>query len=703
MNILSFDIFKLLSQTVAAPGKKYHNRDISWLAFNHRVLQEAKDHRNPLFERLKFLAIYSSNSDEFFRVRVASLRNLMKISQRTKKKYDIVPDQLLEEINKIVKRQQREYDDIFHNQLLKEMRNLKVFLVSEKELKLSHEKFLERYFQANIQSLLQPQIVGTKQPNVFLHSRQIYFFITITAKAAGKIEHALLELPTQKLARFVELPKFENKYYVIFLDDIIRKFLPVLFPNHTVTGVYSIKLTRDAELYFEDEYTGDLVELIRKAVSGRKTGSPSRLLFDHTIPHDGQLFLRKILQISENELIPAGRYLNFSDFFNFPNPDNRLPAFTPLKPVLRNDITSYPSLFDAISGKDWLFHYPYESYDHFLFFLNQSANDPNVSQIRITLYRVASDSSVVKELIAAAKNGKKVMAYIELFARFDEESNIQWAEQLKSAGVRVQYGIPRIKVHAKMCLVTRTEGSVKRRYGYLGTGNFNEVTARVYTDFGFFTSDIRITNELFTAFRFLNKKSAVLRTNHLLIAPFTLRSSMIHHIDNEISLARSGTRGEIILKVNGLEDREMIDKLYQASQAGVSVRIIVRGICCLLPGDKSFSKNIQAISIVGRFLEHSRIYYFRNGGNEVVYLSSADWMTRNLDRRIEVAFPIYDSSLKSEITQILTMQLNDTVKSRIIDKNLKNAYRTPAPNTKAVDSQIEIYSLIQKKRSTAKS
>lgn len=701
MDLLGFDIFKFFSDAIRVEEKKYINREISWLAFNHRVLQEAKDRRNPLYERLKFLAIYSSNSDEFFRVRVASVRSLMRLKKKTKKKYDIDPAELLDEINRIVTKQQEEYGNIFRNEILKEMREHKVFLISEKETKPVHEQFVSTYFKEQILPHLKFNFLGNSREEIFLQNKQLYLVVQVRRKEEPpqKYHYVIVELPTSVVPRFIELPKIENKFYIMFLDDMVRKNLPYVFPQFDIIASYSIKLTRDAELYFEEELNGDVVEILRNAIKKRKTGAPSRFLYDASTPPEVKNLLRKSLLLSEKEMIPGARYHNFSDFFKFPNPENVLPVFDPLSPIAVPQLTAHQSMFTALREKDWILHYPYHSFDHVIRFLEEAAHDPNVLQIRITLYRLASQSRIVNALITAAKNKKRVTAYVELMARFDEESNMYWAEELKNAGVKVLYSYPGLKVHAKLCLVTRVEGSVKRRYGYLSTGNFNEKTAQLYTDHGMFTSDIRITNEMYEVFRFLNKKITAPRTNHLLVAPFSLRKRLIEFIDQEIRNAQQHLPASITVKMNSIEDREMIDKLYEASKAGVSIVLLIRGICCLVAGEKSFSKNISAFSIVGRLLEHGRIYIFHNNGNEIIYLSSADWMNRNLSKRVEVAFPVYDESIKREIKDMLNFQLMDSVKARVLDKNLKNVYKK-SDSGKPIESQIEIYYYLKAKSST---
>lgn len=698
MALFSLDILKFFSESVDVDDKRYNNREISWLAFNYRVLQEAKDQRNPLFERLKFLAIYSSNSDEFFRVRVASIRSLARIKAKVKKKqYDIDPEELLEQIHKVVRKQQQEYGSIFRNHLLKEMREHGVFLISEKEVRNEQETFLQEYFKEHILQHIKSQRIAS---DLFLQTKQLYLAVHLRKNENNhsKNEYVALEIPTQHVPRFIELPKTEKRHNIIFLDDVIKKNLRFVFPDYEIVASYGIKLTRDAELYFEEDLIGDFVETLRKAVKTRKVGAPSRFLFDSSMPPEFQHFIRHALKLSEKEMIASEQYHNFSDFFSFPNPEHLLPVYDDLPALEKKELKEFPSMFDAMLQKDWMLHYPFHSYEPVLRLLEEAAADPKVTQIRITLYRVAAHSKIVSALIAAAKNGKRVTVFVELTARFDEESNIYWAEELRNAKAKVLYTIPKLKVHSKILLITRTEGTVKRRYGYLSSGNFNEKTATLYTDHGLFTSDIRLTNEIYEVFKYLNRKTTPIKTNHLLVSPFNLRSKLIECIEQEIQNAKRGEKSQIILKVNSLEDHEMIDKLYSASEAGVKVFIIARGICCLVPGEKNLSKNISVISIVGRYLEHSRIYSFYNAGNEIIYVSSADWMMRNLSRRVEVAFPIYDASIKKEIHDILNLQLMDTVKARTIDKNFKNAYKK-SESEKPIESQLEIYHYLKLKES----
>jgi len=480
---------------------------------------------------------------------------------------------------------------------------------------------------------------------------------------------------------------------VMFLDDVIRAGLDAFFPQHDVKGVHSVKLTRDAELYIDDEFTGDLVEKIVRALNKRKDGLPARFLYDQEIPKKTLAFFVRYFGLGNGELVPGGRYHNYHDFFGLPNPRSPELMFEPWQNIPAPDgiETDTSSVIETIRKRDVLLYYPSHSYLPVINFLTEAADDPAVTAIDITLYRVAKESKIVKQLLRAAQNGKSVTAFVELKARFDEESNIRWAEEMQKAGARIFYSFPGLKVHAKMCLVSRREHEKPVQFGYLSTGNFNENAAGQYTDFGFFTSDPRLTNEMQRVFNILNRKKERGNFEHLLVAPFYLRERLEALIDGEIERARKGDPAAIVAKMNSLEDRLMITKLYEAGEAGVKISLIVRGICCLVPGVKNVSRNIEVVSIVDRFLEHPRVYIFHNGGDELFYLSSADWMKRNLSHRIEVAFPVYDPGLKKNLRAILDLQLADNVKSRIVNKAQDNRYRKGSPE---VRSQYAIRDLL---------
>ena len=681
----------------------FFNRELSWLSFNYRVLQEAKDKNVPLLERLKFLAIYSSNLDEFFRVRVASLRSLLALKTKAQKKLRFDPQKLLDEIKHVVSKQQEEFGKIYREDILRELKKNNINIVDDKNFPKSSKKYLQSYFSDKVVPFIHTLLLDKDKHSTFLHNKALYLAVCLTDKnhsgiknktADTEFEYAIVEIPSEKLGRFIILPANNVKNYVMFLDDVIKLFLPDIFPSHKIDSCYSIKLTRDAELYIDDEFTGNLLAKIKKGLSKRKTGVPSRFLYDNKMPESFLKFLRGTLNLKKDDLIEGGRYHNFNDFFSFPNFNLTKLEFEPLPPIVSKDFDKYNSAFDAISETDVLLSFPYQSYGYVLKFLEEAANDPDVKTIKITLYRVASDSLVIRSLIKAVENGKKVTAFVEVKARFDEESNFSSGEALQNGGVKVLYSFPGLKVHSKLCVVERVEKGKTNFYTYLGTGNFNEKTARIYCDHALFTKDKQIAKDANNVFKFLLNKDEEQSFDKLLVAPFNMRSTFVSLIDNEIKNSKGGKKAEIIIKLNSIEDRKMIKKLYEASQAGVKIKLIVRGICCLIPGKKRLSKNISAISIVDRFLEHARIYVFHNGGKKIMYVASADWMRRNLSRRIEVAFPILDKKIKAQLLKLIELQWNDNTKARVIDAEQKNEYRT-SKSKKKIRSQYEIYDYIK--------
>jgi len=703
------------------PRFPYKNRDISWLSFNGRVFQEAADRRNPLYERIKFMAIFSSNLDEFYRVRVASVRALLDARRKETKKLDFEPEELLKRLLKVVSVQQAEFGELFRNVIRKELGRNRIALVNESQLTSPQKKTVLEYFHSTVAPALRPVFLSDDRPPPFLENRKLYLVVKLVKKPQAEkdatatdeqiTQFVSLEIPTGDLPRFYVLPPGGDKHVILFLDDVIRLGLEHYFPQHDVRGAHSVKLSRDAELYLGDEYSGDLVEKIVKALLKRIEGPPSRLLYDQEMAKTTLSFFVKYFGIPSDELVPGGRYHNFSDLFEFPNPRSPDLTFEPWRSVpaphqIDADYTQEatekdsplpgvpdgPSVIEVVRRQDILLYYPYHSYRPVINFLRESAEDPAVTAIDITLYRVAKQSQVVEQLIRAAENGKSVSAFVELKARFDEESNIRWAEELQKAGARVFYSFPELKVHAKMCLVSRRENEKPVSFGYLSTGNFNEKVARQYTDFGFFTSDPRITGEMQKVFNILNRKKNRGNFEHLLVAPFTLRDRIEMMISREIMRARKGEPAAIVAKMNSLEDRRMIKRLYEASEEGVKISLIVRGICCLVPGVRGVSRNIEVVSIVDRFLEHPRVYMFHNGGEELVYLSSADWMKRNLSHRIEVAFPVYDAAIRKTIRSIIDLQLADTVKARTVNKAQDNRYRKGSPE---VRSQYAIRELLK--------
>ena len=686
---------------VEPTGTRYVNRELSWLSFNERVLQEAESADVPLFERLKFLAIFSSNLDEFFRVRVASLRTLLSLKKKKAngKKRRLNPTRLLREIREVALAQQERFGATFRSDILPGLSAAGIGLVDEVGLPQEYHSTLEDYFIDQVEPLLKPCYLEESGEETFLKDHTVYLVVELQpdkdiAVGSPGSRLALVEVPSPPLSRFLSIPREGGRSYVVFLDDVIRHNLPRVFPTHVVAGAYAVKVSRDADLHLDDEFDQGLKQSIRKSLKKRHTGIPIRFLYDQRSPHVIVNRLKSHLGLQDEDLILGGRYHNLHDLFGFPA------GFAPqyqdvsLPPLPHPALESAADLFSVIAQKDRLLHFPYQSYDYAVRFLEEAASDPDVEAIWISLYRVARDSAVVEALIEASRNGKDVSAFVEVQARFDEELNLDWAERMERAGVRTLYGRQGIKVHAKMALVRRREGDASRYYALLATGNFNEKTARVYSDHGLMTADERLTEEVRRVFRILSAEDVEPDFEHLFVAPFHLRDRFNTLIDTEIEAARAGRPSGITAKMNSLQDRGMIDRLYEASAAGVRVQLVIRGICCLRPGVDDLSANIHGRSIVDRFLEHSRMYLFHRGGDDVLYLASADWMTRNLDRRVEIAFPIYDHDVKAQLLHVLALQLADDTKARIIDGNQSNCLVT-AHGEASVRSQIDTYRYLE--------
>ena len=675
--------------------KKYTNRDISWLSFNYRVLQEAKDPSVPLLERIKFLAIYSSNLDEFFRVRVAQHRNLLRISKKTKKELEYNPRDVLKSIHKIVNEQQEEFSHIFINEIIPELREHNIFILRRLELDKEQKEFVETYFRENLLPFVQPVILVKDKIRIFLNNAALYLAVSLVSKESytHKTEYAIVKIPSDYLPRFIDLPSKNGRHELIILDDIVRQTISWLFPGYDIVDTYSIKLTRDAELYIDDEFSGNLIQKVKESLQKRNIGPASRFVFDRTMPKNFLKFLTETLNFESVDLLPEGRYHNNFDFFKFPDFTLSQLKYKPLPPIPYLPLENAVDFFGTIGEKDHLVHVPYQSYESVVKFFEQAAIDPLVTHIKIVQYRVAKKSRIMQALMQAVKVGKQVSVFIEVKARFDEEANLKWGETLQKAGVSVYYSMPGIKVHSKLALVTRKEGRKNCLYAYLGTGNFNEDTARIYTDIGIFTADTRLTSEVSRLFNYLetaNRGECAEHFKHLLVGQFNLRSGLVEKIDREIANAKALKPASMIIKLNSLEDYPMMDKLFEASQAGVKIQIIARGICSIVPGLKHLSENISVISIVDRFLEHTRVFMFHNGGKEEIYLSSADFMTRNLSNRVETAFPIYDTELKKFIKDVINIQLKDNVKARIINAELDNRYKKDDSDI-SIRAQIETY------------
>lgn len=655
----------------------YIHRDISWLSFNYRVLQEAKDSRVPLFERIKFLGIYSSNLDEYFRVRVASLRNLIRLGKGAQYQMVESPKELLAQIQKIVAQQQLQFSQIYQNHILPQLRAYKIFILVRKELNAQQVQFINQYYEDRLIEHLQPVIIIRNKVRTFLRNNVLYL-VVVLATAGGRRRYAVVEIPSKQFPRFIQLPpsRRENKELII-LDDVVRHCLPKLFPGYKVSASYSVKITRDSDLNVEDEYEGDLIEKIRKGLRKRNIGPSTRFVYDRQMTKPTLDFIQSSLNISDEDLHPEGRYHNNTDLLRFPDFGLHHLKDKPMPPLSHPKLEpNKGNLFKLIAEEDQLLHYPYQKYSYVIRFLEQAAYDSNVTEIKIAQYRVAKDSQVVNALRAALDEGKKVVVFMEVKARFDEEANLYWAERLESWGAKVLYSLPELKVHAKLAFLTRMEADEPKYYAYMSTGNFNEDTAKIYGDYGFFTSDTRLTDEVNRVFDYLEYGKYPNRPfQHLLVGQFRMHRMIYNLINREVQNAKAGKKARIIVKVNNIQDKRMIIRLYEASNAGVEVKLIVRGVCCIVPGVEGFSENIQIISIVDRFLEHVRVYIFHNEGDEKIYLSSADWMTRNLHRRIENAFPIYNNRLRREIRDFIEIQFRENVKARILDKGQNNFYR----------------------------
>ena len=667
-------------------------RDISWLDFNYRVLQEAKDPSLPLLERVKFLAIYSNNLDEFFRVRVAHHRNMIRVGRKTKRKLRLHPKQVLREIQSIVNKQQEEFNQIFSQQIVPELAREGIILKNRRELTPEQETFIEQYFQDNLLPYVQPVVLLKNKVRPFLNNAAIYLALDMREHDdLNKEVYALVQVPSNYFPRFLELPTTKDDHQLIMLDDVVRHNIKWLFPGYNILNSYSVKLTRDAELYIDDEYSGDLIGKIRHSLIKRNVGPASRLVYDRRMPGRMLAFLMEVLEIGPLDLLPEGRYHNNFDFFAFPDYGLDHLSNLPMPPLPYLPLEESEDFFGKIREGDQLINVPFHSYESVIQFFERAAVDPKVTHIKIIQYRVASKSRIMDALIRASEAGKRVSAFIEVKARFDEEANLKWGDRLEQAGISVKYSFPGLKVHSKIALIRRIESDGPRIYAYFSTGNFHEGTAKIYSDFGLFTSDTRLTTEAARVFAFLETvRVPTQEFKHLLVGQFNLRRKLEEYIRFEMDEARAGRPARIRLKLNSLQDDSMLEMLYEASQAGVEIMLNVRGICCLVPGKKPFSKNIRGISIVDRYLEHARVFEFHHGGEELMYLSSADWMERNLSFRIETTFPIYDKRIKEQIRDIMNVQWNDNVKARYLDFNRVNEYKKDDQDL-SIRSQEETY------------
>ncbi len=683
------------------PHKKTIARDISWLSFNSRVLQEAADDTVPLKERIKFLGIFSNNLDEFFRVRVAALKKMIELGHKAKMHLEVDPQSILDEIQEKVLIQQREFERTW-KEILRELKKEKIHFVTDKKLTASQQKFVLDYFNEEVRSFIVPLMIESLHQFPVLNDKSIYLACRLSKQDRSIPQRfALVSVPTRHLSRFLILPSKNDEQFIMLLEDVIRFCLPNIFSffGYDKFSSHIIKVTRDAEIDIDNDVSGSLIQKIEKGLKNRKKGKPVRFVYDKEIEPALLTYLVKRLGLTHNEnLIPGGSVHNYKDFINFPESvfnqkKLRKKPFT--HPLLKN----INSVTSVVMEKDVMLHFPYHSYDSVIDFLREAAIDPEVLSIKITCYRLASRSKVINALTNAVRNGKQVTAMLELRARFDEEANLEWKEELEDAGVKVLIGVTNLKVHAKLCLIKKRVKNVTTHYGFISTGNLNEKTAKVYGDHCLLTSDRNLMADVNRIFMYLENPSlriGLLKAcKQLLVSPISMRRQINLFINREIKFAKHKKPAAITLKLNSLSDSLLIEKLAEAAKVGVEIKLIIRGICCMFTENKKFKKPIEAISIIDEYLEHARVMIFENNGSPKVFISSADWMVRNIDHRIEVACPIFEKALKQELIDIINIQLSDNIKARELDNDLSNQYINPR-NTKKVRSQIEIFNYLNK-------
>ncbi|MBC8657114.1 polyphosphate kinase 1 [Vibrio parahaemolyticus] len=676
--------------------KLYIEKELSWLSFNERVLQEAADKTVPLIERIRFLGIFSNNLDEFYKVRFADVKRRILINQERGGSDN--SKRLLSKMQAKALKLNEQFDELY-SELIREMARRRIFLVNEHQLDEAQEKWITKYFRKEVMPHITPLLMKD-EIDVLQFLKDEYAYIAVELRKEDHSQYALIEIPTDHLPRFVMVPeqKGKRRKTIILLDNIIRYCLDELFKgffDYDELAGYAMKMTRDAEYDLRNEIEYSLLEQMSAGVNQRLTAMPVRFVYEREMPQEMLDFLCSKLRISNyDNLIPGGRYHNFKDFIAFPNVGREYLENKPMPPMKCADFEGYANSFEAIKAKDILLYYPYHTFDHIGELVRQASFDPKVLSIKINIYRVAKDSRLMNSLIDAVHNGKNVTVVVELQARFDEEANIEWSKVLTEAGVHVIFGAPGLKIHSKLLMISRREGDDIIRYAHIGTGNFHEKTARIYTDFSLLTADQEITNEVRNVFGYIENPYRPVKFNHLMVSPRNSRTQIYRLIDNEIANAKAGKKAGLIIKVNNLVDKGIVTRLYAASNAGVKINMIIRGMCALVPGIEGVSENIRIISIVDRFLEHPRVVITHNDGDPQVYISSADWMTRNIDHRIEVAAPVRDPRLKQRIIDITNIHFTDTVKARLIDKEMSNSY-VPRGNRKKVRSQVAIYDYLK--------
>ncbi len=669
----------------------YVNREISWLQFNARVLQEAEDETVPLIERIRFLGIFSKNLDEFFKVRYATVKRIEQAGKGGKSQLGgIKASELLEVITKTVIGQQSESLRILDDIGVK-LKEENIFIIDESGITNEQSVYIKEYFYQYVSPALVTIILNDNVDLPLLKDSASYLVVKMTIENKDN-QYALMEIP-RNIDRFVVLPNENGRDYIIMLDDLLRYFLHDIFSifDYNSISAHMIKMTRDGELDFDSDLSTSFLKKISDSVKQRQIGALLRLVYDKTIDEDTLTYIMSKMGIDHTDsLIPGGRYHNRRDYMKFPSLGRQDLLYKKINSLPINGLSLQSSIFQDISKKDYLLYAPYHTFSYIVKFLREAALDPKVKTIKITIYRLAKISHVVSSLMNAAKNGKKVTVSIELQARFDEEANINYAEQMEAEGINLLFGVKGLKVHSKICVIERSEGKKLKRYGFISTGNFNESTARIYTDYTLFTSDQRVLKDVNKVFDFFNTNYKIYRYKHLITSPHYTQSTLFKLINTEIENVKLGKQAYIKLKMNSISNYKMIDKLYEASNAGVKTQMIVRGICCLIPGIPKMSENIEVISIVDKFLEHTRLFIFGNDDNPKVFISSADLMTRNIDNRVEVTCPIYDSDIKQELIDTFEICWNDNVKARIINKDQNNQYKIN--NLSKARSQLETYS-----------
>ena len=678
----------------------YYPKELSWLAFNERVLQEAADRNNPAVERIRFLGIYSNNLDEFFRVRVADVKRQILIAHNAGNDEEAEHQRLLlVQIQRKVVELSKKFDTI-HKEVVKALARYNIYILPKNQLDEYQRDWVRNYFINKVLRHIAPILIDKKTDLLSrLNGTAVYLYVALRREGKNP-RFAAVQVPTGEISRFHLIPpqKSRKNKHIIMLDDMIQLCMEDIFRGFVKFDTlesYSFKMTRDSEYSINDEIDESYVEKMSESMKQRLIAEPVRVIHDQDMPEDMVEDLQKRLKVTKlDTLHSAGHYRNFKDFIGFPNVGRDYLENSKLPAIDTKDFSGYNTVFDAITAHDILLYYPYHRFLHFTEFVRQAAFDPNVKSIRLNIYRVASQSRIVSSLIDAVDNGKKVTVVVELRARFDEEANIEWSKRMTDAGIRVVLGIPSLKIHSKLCIVSREERGKLMHYAHFGTGNFNEKTAKIYTDYSLFTKNQEMAEEANSVFELISYPYRRFKFQHLQISPLNARTKIQSLIRQEIQFLKEGHEAQITFKINNLVDKELIDDLYRASQAGIKIRGIVRGMCGLRPGIKGLSENIELISIVDRFLEHPRVMIFGGGGNRKVYISSADWMTRNMDNRIEVGAPIYDETLQQRIVDIMEIQFRDTLKARQIDKDQLNQY-VKRGNRKKLRSQEEIYTYLK--------